>query len=88
MNWYKVMIRDGSERGYTLAGASPDSLDQLAKKASRGEYLQLDNLVYYDRGEIRDWTDWDRRESPTACINPAHIVMIQPFNGDPRTLTK
>ena len=88
MNWYKIKIWDGSESGYTLVGTSPDSLDQLTKKAMRGEYLRLDNLVYYDRGEIRDWIDRDRRETPTACINPAHVVMIQPFNGDPRTLPK
>jgi hypothetical protein len=88
MNWYKIKIEDGSERGYTLVGSSPDSLDQLTKKAMRGEFLRLDNLLWYDRGEIREWIDWDRREAPIACINPAHVVMIQPFNGDPRTLPK
>ena len=88
MNWYKIRVSDGSEDGHTYVGSSTDSLDELVQKARHGEYLRLENLVYYDRGQVKDWAQWDRREAPTICINPAHVVVIQPFKGDPRTLPK
>lgn len=88
MNWYRIQVQDGTAHGHTFAGSSPDSLDQLIQKAMRGEYLRLDNLVYWDQGQVKDWAEWDRRDAPTVCINPAHVLSIQPFKGDPRTLPR
>jgi hypothetical protein len=88
MNWYKIRVKDGSAHGYTFVGSSSDSLETLAEKASRGEYLRLDNLVYHDQGKIKDWAQWDNREAPIVYLNPANVVAIQPFKGDPRTLPK
>jgi len=86
MNWFKIKLKTGIDEGYTFAGSSPDSLETLIGKASRGEYLRLDNLLYYYRGEIKDWAEWDNREVPMVCINPANVIAIQQFKGDPRTL--
>jgi hypothetical protein len=89
MNWYKIRVNDGTERGYTYVGSSPDSLETLLEKASRREYIRLDDLLYMDdRGDIKDWAKWSNREAPTICINPANVVAIQPFKDDPRTLSR
>jgi hypothetical protein len=88
MNWYKIRVKDRSQDGYTFVGSSPDSAEALLAKASRGEYVRLDDLLYWDRGQIKDWAQWDNREAPTVYINPASVVAIQPFKGDPRTLPK
>jgi len=88
MNWFNILLKTDGEKGCTFAGASPDSLEMLVEKAGRGEYLRLDDLVYFDRGEVKDWAQWDKREVPTVYINPANVVAIQQFKGDPRTLPK
>jgi hypothetical protein len=88
MNWYNIRVDDGTEHGYTYVGSSPDPVETLVEKASRGEYLRLDDLLYQDRGEIKNWAEWDKREVPTAYINPARVIAIQPFKGDPRKLAK
>ncbi len=88
MNWYKIRVKDGSAHGYTYVGSSPDPLEKFAEKASRGEYLRLDDLLYMDRGEIKDWGQWDKQEIPSVYINPANVVAIQSFRADPRTLAK
>lgn len=88
MNWYEIRVKDGSERGCAWIGSSQDSLEALAQKASRGEYLRLDDLLYHDRGEIKDWAQWDNREAPIVYINPAYLIAIQPFKGDPRGVPK
>jgi hypothetical protein len=88
MNWYKIRVDDGSEHGYTFAGSSPDPQETIVQKASRGEYIRLDNLFYQDRGEIKDWAQWDNREAPLVYINGARVIAIQPFKGDPRARPK
>jgi hypothetical protein len=88
MNWYLIRVNDGTANGYSFVGSSGDSLERLAEKAARGEYLRLDDLLYYDQGEVRDWAQWDRRFAPTVFVNPAHVIAIQPFRGDPRRLPK
>jgi hypothetical protein len=86
MNWYLIRVRDGRSEGYSFVGSSLDSLEKLTEKAVRGEYIRLDNLLYYDQGAVKDWAQWDKRFAPIVSVNPAHIIAIQPFKGDPRTL--
>jgi hypothetical protein len=88
MNWFNIRLKSKSDGEYTFSGSSPDSLEKLAEKAARGEYLRLDDLLYFDRGEVKDWAQWDNREVPTVYINPANVIAIQQFKGDPRTLPK
>ncbi len=88
MNWFKIEVIFGSGKEYTFIGSSSETLETLIEKASRGEYLRLDDLLYFDQGEAKDWAQWDNREVPTVYINPAHVVAIQPFKGDPRTLPR
>jgi hypothetical protein len=88
MNWYMIRVNDGSPTGYSFVGSSLDSLECLAEKAMRGEYVRLDNLLYYDQGEVKDWAQWDNRFAATVAINPAHIIAIQPFKGDPRRVPR
>jgi hypothetical protein len=89
MNWYKIEVTDVGGRTYHWIGTSPDSVETLAEKASRGEYLRLDDLLYQDnKGEVKDWAQWDNRQAPLLYINPAKVVTIHPFKADPRTLSK
>jgi hypothetical protein len=88
MNWYKIRVKDGSERGHTFVGCSPDSFETLGQKGSQGEYLRLDDLLYWDRGDIKEWAQWDKREVASVYINPQNVIAIQPFKADPRTLAK
>jgi hypothetical protein len=87
MNWFKIKI-NGVGDIYTYVGSSPHSLEELVSIAARGEWIRLENLLYQNRGEIKEWAQWDRREEATVCINPSGILAIQPFLGDPRTLQK
>lgn len=84
MNWFKIEVKDARKgEGYQYVGSSEDSLNEIAKKAASGQYIQLDDLRYWDRGTVKKWEDWDRSIMPVVCINPANIVSIMQFKGDP-----
>jgi hypothetical protein len=87
MNWYRIRIEDGKET-YTYAGSSSLSIEELVEQAVQGKYIRLDDLFYLDRGDFRNWSDWDSREIPTVHINPRLIVAIHQFKSDPRKLLK
>jgi hypothetical protein len=84
MNWFKIEVknvRDG--KGFQYVGASEDSPQDIVRKAASGEYIRLDNLRYMDRGTVKKWEDWDASLIPSVYINPASIVAIMQFKGDP-----
>jgi hypothetical protein len=87
MNWFRIRIEDGKDT-YTYAGCSPSSIEQLIEQAAQGKFIRLDDLFYMDRGDIKNWSDWDSREIPTVHINPKAIVAIHQFKSDPRKLPK
>ena len=88
MFWYKIAMNDGGDEPYTFVGASNETLDGLATKAARGEYIHLTELLYQDRGEVREWAEWDRSIDPAVYINPAQIYTIMQFKGDPRVIPR
>ncbi|HEX2851947.1 MAG TPA: hypothetical protein VHO24_01825, partial [Opitutaceae bacterium] len=69
---------------YHYVGSSELSPEELTKKAEHGFFIQLDELLYMDRGEMKEWADWDKSLIPRAYINPKDIVAIMQFKGDPR----
>ena len=85
MNWYKIKTEFCNEP-YTYGGCSPFPLEELAKRASNGEYIRLDELLYWDGNRARNWVEWNATEVPTVKINPTRIIAIQPFLDDPRKL--
>ena len=87
MNWFTIEVRSGTDT-YGYAGSSPHSLEMLAEQTAQGKYIQLDDLFYMDRGEVKDWEAWDEREVPTVVINPKMIISIVPFKADPRTVSR
>jgi hypothetical protein len=87
MNWFKVKIQEGHSE-YTYVGSSTLSSEEIVEHVTQGKFIRLDNLVYMDRGEVKDWATWDNREIPTIHINPKVIIAIQPFKADPRTIAK
>ena len=87
MNWYRIRIREGNDT-YTYAGASESSVEQFLEQIGQGKFIRLDDLVYLDRGDIKDWSTWDRREVPTVHINPNAILAIHQFKSDPRTMQR
>lgn len=84
MNWFKITTDDGKDKHYTYVGKSSDTLDTLGRKASRGEYICLTELLYWDKEEVKSWSDWDKSIIPTVYINPAKIYSMVQFKGDPR----
>ena len=87
MNWFKIKIVEAQDT-YTYVGGSPHSLDELIEQAQHGNFIRLDDLLYTDRGKIREWSTWDNREMPSVRINPKMIIAIMQFRADPRTLPK
>jgi hypothetical protein len=88
MNWYKISV-DGVKQGqYSCVGCSSNSLDDIMRKVSEGKFIRLDNLLYLERGVVKNWEDWDPNVIPSVCINPSRIVMIMQFKDDPRNSPK
>ena len=87
MNWFRITMDSGDD-GCTFGGSTTDSLEILGEKATRNQYIRLENLFYNDRGEIKEWAEWDNREIPTVLIKPARIVAIVQYKADPRTLSR
>ena len=86
MNWFKIQVNNGSEKGQTHVGASADSLESLLQKARGGEYIRLDDMRYRDqRGITKPWEEWDASLIPSVVINPDCILNIMQFKGDPLT---
>jgi hypothetical protein len=84
MNWFKISVDNGTEKGYGYVGESADSAQEIAQKAAGGEYIRLDNLRYRDdRGKIKTWEEWDASLVPSVHINPRTIVAVMQFKGDP-----
>ncbi len=84
MYWYKILADDGGDESYTYVGASNETIDGLAQKAARGEYIHLTQLLYWDRGEIKEWAEWDKSLEPAVFLNPQYVYSIMQFKGDPR----
>jgi hypothetical protein len=83
MNWFKIeTIRGDKEHQYV--GSSEETLDSFAQKVQSGHFVRLDQLQYYDRGEIKDWTEWDKSLVPSVLINPRTVISVMQFRGDPR----
>jgi hypothetical protein len=87
MNWFRIRIDDGKER-FTYIGGSPMSIEQLVEQATQGKFIRLDDLFYVDRGEFRNWSEWESREIPMVHINPKVIISIHQYKSDPRKLPK
>ncbi len=85
MNWYKIQAKDEDGDGRTWVGRSDETLEALAQRAKDGDFIRLDELLYMDRGEVKEWADWDKSLVPTVFLNPASITSIMQFRGDPRT---
>ena len=55
------------------------------RKVERGEYIFLQRLRYYDRGQVKSWESWDPTLISTIAINPAVVTSIMQFHDDPLT---
>ena len=85
MNWFKIKTHEG-QRTYTLVGSSPHALEALLDQAAQGKYVRLDDLVFMDRGTVKEWSAWDKRDIPSIVINPKAIITIMQLRADPRTI--
>ena len=87
MNWFKIRVERGKD-STSMVGSSPHSMETLVEQATQGKYIQLHDLLYMDRGEMKDWETWDKRDVPTVVINPEMIISIMQYKADPRTLSR
>lgn len=84
--WYKIETNKDKEGTYHYIGSSSSSLDTIAAKAEEGQFIRLDDLLYMERGEYKEWATWDKSLKPTVLIQPSCIISIMPFKGDPRVV--
>ena len=84
INWFKIQVNKFSDGTYTYVGCSVMSLEALISKLNAGEYVRLDNLLYWDRGLIKEWSEWDKSVVPTVCISPHCVIDVMQFIRDPR----
>jgi len=84
MHWYKVVTRDEDHEGHSYVGSSDLSPGELALAIDDGRMVRLDNLLYMDRGDIKEWEEWDKSVHPTMYIHPRTIWSFMEFKGDPR----
>ena len=87
VNWFKVSINKSPEE-YTYVGCSSLSLEVLISKISSGEYIRLDNLLYWDRGVVKEWAEWDKSVIPSVFINPHYVTDVMQFIRDPRLIER
>lgn len=87
MHWFKIEINKGKEGSYHYVGSTEDDACSLIKKAQNGFFIHLENLLYMDRGQMKEWAEWDKTLIPAAYINPKDIISIMEFKGDPRELS-
>lgn len=86
MHWYKIEITKGKDGTYHYIGRSEDDAQTIIKRAQNGFFIQLDELLYMDRGEFKTWADWDKTLIPSAYINPKDFVSVMEYKGDPREI--
>lgn len=83
-NWYKIETNKTQEGTYHYMGSSSLSFEAITEKIERGQLVRLDELLYMERGEVKEWADWDKSLYPSVYIHPACIISIMQFRGDPR----
>jgi hypothetical protein len=83
-NWFKVETSKDKVSTYHYYGTSPLSLEQLVAALQRGEFVRLDDLLYMERSQYKEWSEWDKTLTPTVSINPACVVTVMQFKTDPR----
>ena len=88
MHWYKIEINKGENSTYHYVGCSDLDADALIKRAQNGFFIRLDELLYMDRGQVKEWAEWDKTLVPAAYINPKDIIAVMEFKGDPRELPR
>ncbi len=84
MYWYRIETNKAADGIFLFIGCSPDPIDMLVKRAQNGYFVRLDELLYFENGEVHEWADWDPTLQPTVFINPKDIISIMEFKGDPR----
>ncbi|MBK1889218.1 hypothetical protein Undi14_04175 [Undibacterium sp. 14-3-2] len=85
--WYKVEVSKEKESTYHYYGSSLLNYEQLISSLQRGEYIRLDDLLYMERGEYKEWAEWDKSLIPFVSINPVSVVTVMQYKGDPRVIS-
>lgn len=82
--WYKIEVNKDKEGAYHYVGTSSLSLQSMTTAVEDDHLVRLDDLLYMERGEYKEWAKWDKNLEPTVLIQPSCILSIMPFKGDPR----
>ncbi len=83
-NWFRVEAFVEGEY-FTYYGNTPYETEELARRLTAGEWVTLDDLVYYDdQDRLLSWTEWDPQCQPRVVLNPRHVLYAIPLVDDPR----
>jgi hypothetical protein len=82
--WYKVESNEGEESTTHHYGSSSLSFEQLIASLQRGEYIRLDDVLYMERSNYKEWAEWDTSLHPTKYINPNCVLNVMQYKSDPR----
>lgn len=84
MHWYKIHADDGDGGTRSWVGTSESSPAELARSIEDGRMVRLADVLYVNRGELKEWTDSNEGAERAIFINPLRIVWFAEFRGDPR----
>jgi hypothetical protein len=86
--WYKVETNEGEDSTTHHYGSSSLSFELLIASLQRGEYIQLNDVLYLERGSYKEWAEWAPELHPSKYINPNCILNVMQYIGDPRATPK
>ena len=86
--WYKIEVNEGEDSTTHFYGSSSLTYEEVLKWLKDGLFIRLDDLLYMERGEYKEWAEWDKSLVPSIAINPKCVVTVMQYKADPRTFSK
>jgi hypothetical protein len=82
--WFKIETAKDKDSSYHYYGSSLLTHEELISSLQRGEYISLNDLLYLERSEYKQWADWDKSILPHVSINPTFVISVMQYRDDPR----
>lgn len=80
-NWYKVEVSKNNENTYHYYGKSELSHDQVIYHLQHREYTKLEELLYLEGNDYKEWSERDYSVMSSVSINPKYVISIMEYNS-------